>query len=915
MSIDAPASGATVGGFINVAGWAADLNTSPVSAATAISGLTVSVDGGPAQNAIPDYGGSRPDVCGLSTSAYPAVPGAPGCPNVGYNFPLNTASWTNGVHTITVTATDGDPTNNTNSKSVSVTFSNSTPVPTGSFNPPPNPSPCYGFVGGTCDSTISWTSANTSLVEVVASYSTGGSASWTSLPSVGSQLDSFIPVQGSATYNLYDYSSGSQGAHLAGPLAVDGDPDPINGACGSDANTGSAYTPAQAAVFSQSPDMCSAGTPSTYPLSGSGGWSWGCNGQYSGSNTSNNACNANTSQSGSCSLNQQDLSFAATKGDNGNQVQDITITNTSPVTVTITPQVANAPGWFSLDNNAPQSIQAGQSFSFGVHAITGGTQPGSYTFPDPSNPAQSFDFLISGGSEATCNTSYSASVSFTVVAPAKTLQSITVKPTNPTVTQGDNQSFTATGHYSDGTTADLTNVATWNSSNVVIAPYVGVVNGNPPAGTFNAAQAGSSNITACINATCNVPPAVMTVVAPPANSCSLSTASLAFSATAGDGQKQTQTITVTNTSGFTVNVSPQLTGPVASWFSISPLSQQGMVANNGTAVFTVSAITGAVQPGTYSYSFNFVLANPNGNGGASCNTSDPATVIFTVNPGSGSGSDFITVSPPNPNVPFGVSQGFTAVETINGNANIITNTATWSSTGADAADATHVGNSPTFTAGNAIGTPTIQACDTTTHVCGSTTMNVINSGGVSLVVLPSQTVWAGTSIKIIASGGTGSFDPWSISQGAIPEALTGQTESSSGGDTHNILSGSFPVSSNPFYTVEVFDSANNHASTNVTVVSPICALSASPQIIVPPESATVTWSCISTPASNLSPTCDLNDGTNDPTVVDTGNLTENISTTTTFTLTCVGTGSGAGNKWQGTEKITAAGVGIQEVAP
>ena len=45
-----------------------------------------------------------------------------------------------------------------------------------------------------------------------------------------------------------------------------------------------------------------------------------------------------------------------------------------------------------------------------------------------------------------------------------TLTSITVSPTNPSIPRGTSVSFTATGHYSDGTTQDLTEMATWTSS-------------------------------------------------------------------------------------------------------------------------------------------------------------------------------------------------------------------------------------------------------------------------------------------------------------------------------------------------------------------------------------------------------------------------------------------------------------------
>jgi hypothetical protein len=53
---------------------------------------------------------------------------------------------------------------------------------------------------------------------------------------------------------------------------------------------------------------------------------------------------------------------------------------------------------------------------------------------------------------------------------AATLQVLVVSPQNPLITDADStQAFTATGHFSDGTTQDLTDSATWTSSNTAVA--------------------------------------------------------------------------------------------------------------------------------------------------------------------------------------------------------------------------------------------------------------------------------------------------------------------------------------------------------------------------------------------------------------------------------------------------------------
>jgi len=77
-----------------------------------IKSVSIAVDGIPFGNAI--YGGPRPDVC-TSTSV------GPDCPNVGWNFVLDTTYLSNDVHTLTVTGT----TVNGQSSTVSQQFSSS----------------------------------------------------------------------------------------------------------------------------------------------------------------------------------------------------------------------------------------------------------------------------------------------------------------------------------------------------------------------------------------------------------------------------------------------------------------------------------------------------------------------------------------------------------------------------------------------------------------------------------------------------------------------------------------------------------------------------------------------------------------------------------------------------------------------
>ncbi len=88
LSIDAPNSNSPAfSGMAYFGGWALD-------ALSAVTQVAVTIDGIAYGSAI--YGGTRTDVCN-------AFPGEAGCPNVGWNFALDTTQLPEGTHTIAVT--------------------------------------------------------------------------------------------------------------------------------------------------------------------------------------------------------------------------------------------------------------------------------------------------------------------------------------------------------------------------------------------------------------------------------------------------------------------------------------------------------------------------------------------------------------------------------------------------------------------------------------------------------------------------------------------------------------------------------------------------------------------------------------------------------------------------------------------
>jgi sugar lactone lactonase YvrE len=105
IDIDKPiANGPALTGVTQMGGWAID-------GTAAIASVQISIDGVPQGNAT--YGGSRADVCAV-------YPNRPGCPNVGWNYTLNTRLLTDGTHTLAVTGTTADGQTSTITRTITV---------------------------------------------------------------------------------------------------------------------------------------------------------------------------------------------------------------------------------------------------------------------------------------------------------------------------------------------------------------------------------------------------------------------------------------------------------------------------------------------------------------------------------------------------------------------------------------------------------------------------------------------------------------------------------------------------------------------------------------------------------------------------------------------------------------------------
>jgi uncharacterized protein YjdB len=244
---------------------------------------------------------------------------------------------------------------------------------------------------------------------------------------------------------------------------------------------------------------------------------------------------------------------------------------------------------------ATASVQAGSALQFtatGTYSdgSTGDiTSQATWTSADTTIATIDAKGNASGVAEGstTITASYqggSGSATLKVTA-AKTLSSIVVSPSNPTVQAGATQQFTATGTYSDGSTADITSQTAWTSADTTVLTV-------DAKGLATGVAAGSTTVGAALNNVTGSASVTVTQAAP--QSIAITPASPQFAI----GGAQQLTATATNNDGSTRDVSSSVTWTVANT-AVASVNASGLLTGIAAGSTKVSASlngTTASQP-------------------------------------------------------------------------------------------------------------------------------------------------------------------------------------------------------------------------------------------------------------------------------------------------------------------------------
>ena len=384
----------------------------------------------------------------------------------------------------------------------------------------------------------------------------------------------------------------------------------------------------------------------------------------------------------------------------------LTVTPAALVSIAINPQTATIPLGTTQQFTATGTFTDGTTQDLTQSGHWSSTAANVATISNTANSA-GLASTLGTGTTTIAIASGSISAQATLIVNPAVLASIAITPQNPTIALGTTQQFTATGTYTDGSTQDLTSVATWASSDATVA-IVGNAVGSY--GLATSSGQGTATISATFSSISSSTP--LTVSGPALVSIAISPASAAMPL----GTSQQFYATGTYTDGSTQDLTASATW-TSSQPSVAPVSAAGLVAATLFGTANISAASGSVS--------------------ASASVTVTAPILISV-----------SITPASASIPDGTSQQFSATGTYSdGSTQDLTSAASWSSSLTSVANVAAGG----LANGAGVGTATITA--TEGSITASATLTVGQPVLVSIAVTAAGPSFAlGTTQQLTATG-------------------------------------------------------------------------------------------------------------------------------------------------------------------
>jgi trimeric autotransporter adhesin len=298
--------------------------------------------------------------------------------------------------------------------------------------------------------------------------------------------------------------------------------------------------------------------------------------------------------------------------------------------------------------------------------------------------------------------SVKASATLTITSGAANLSSIVITPANPTLPVNTAQQLTATGNYSDGSSADITGMVTWssNSNSIAVVSTSGLLTGNAAGTTTISATLGTLSGTTQV-----------TVSAPTVASIAVTPVGL----TLAIGINQQYVATATYSDGSSADLTSGVTWS-SSDTNTATINSSGLATTVAAGQVTITATLGAL--------------------------SDQSTLTIVA-----AHLSSISVTPSVVSISAGTTQQFTATGSFDDGSTQLLQNVTWSSSSNSATM-----SSSGLATGVSTGTATITA--TSGSVSGTASLTVTGASLVSIAVTPANSTMAPDTIKQFTATGT-----------------------------------------------------------------------------------------------------------------------------------------------------------------
>lgn len=244
-------------------------------------------------------------------------------------------------------------------------------------------------------------------------------------------------------------------------------------------------------------------------------------------------------------------SFRTIAGSTVSGSTQLTVTNAALASIEVTPPDPSIPAGQTQQFVATGIFSDGSTFDLTMDVTWSSLPKGVATISNDTVSAGLATAVSSGVATISAKlgaiSSDTTASSATLTVSAAALASITISPVNASIASGTIQQFTATGTYSDNSTRDVTQFATWISS----SPAVAVIsNARGYQGTATGVGVGSTTITAAWgtvvsnSATLTVTSATLqSITITPANATMAVKTNLQFTATGNFSDSTTQDLT------------------------------------------------------------------------------------------------------------------------------------------------------------------------------------------------------------------------------------------------------------------------------------------------------------------------------------------------------------------------------------